>query len=391
MRAPALEPHDLFEGIGAHELNPRFDWIPEEHGDATDSTQFDPPDAGIVMDPVQTPALARAQGLLHPANMLASTIPYRLDGGDTSHYQYTQGGGSMSIGAGMWWWMHKAAQSTGYRDPTVNAAIIEMFRAGVEIPGTYLWGSSTTDPQKQAANWIGAVPAEYRVRLVWMGDMEEGGLTVELVVAIYEAVEDTTHKPCSHYTGLFVSGGAMFLDDRIRFSKYGPRPIIVAAYVSRERFDGLITTVGKGKSYSAHQYSSNGPVPNVVGRCDMNEVLDKQAFLVSLNGGHVTIPNPTPITGEDMPCIIECPSDSSCNPFILDAGYATGIDGTAAGAPALPVQPVEASTWHALVDNSNALKARDAALAAGLVVNVPPITVPAPTVQFPAGFTGNFT
>lgn len=387
MRAPQLETHDAFEGIGAHELNTRFDWIPEEHGDATDDTEFDPPDAGIVPNPVDTPALSRVQSfLLRPSNKLLSSVPYRLDGSDTSHYQFTQGGGKMAIGSGLWWWMHKAAQSIGYRDATVEAAIIEMFRAGVEIPGTYLWGSSTTDPQAQAANWIASVPPEYRSRLVWMGDMEEGGLTVDLVVAIYEAIEAVTKRPCSHYTGFYVSGGAMFLDPRIRMSKYGPRPIIVAAYVSRERFASIWAIQGRGLPFDAQQFSSNGPVPDVVGRCDMDEVVNKQPFIVSLYGQSVpNKPSAPASTGDSNMSFIIHNTDNDWYATI-DSGYAVGVDGGSLSANALPVLPVSAAKWGEYIAISDNKKKADAALANGITVNVP-----APVVQFPAGFNGTFT
>lgn len=368
MRAPQLEKHEDFEGVGAHELNPRFDWIPEEHGDGT---AFDLPHTDIVMNPVNTPALARAQALLHPANQLSTTVPYRLDGSDTSHYQFTQGGGKMIIGPGIWWWMHKAAQSTGYRDSTWTQAFAEMKRMAVEVPGSYFWGSSTTDADKQAANWIDSV-VEAIAYIVMMGDMEENGLTEDAVVHIYESIEDWKWKhfgiqaPCSHYTGLFVSNGVMWQSERIRMSKFGPRPIILAAYVSREKLATLLAQYGHGLSFDAQQFSSNGPVPDVVGRCDMDEVLHKQPFLVSLNGLQTPDPpNTKPSTKKDTDMYI-IDADGR-NPATIDAGYATGISGddvAAFAADGIPCTRIDAATWDATVALSDGLKARDRALSA---------------------------
>lgn len=348
MRSSTLEPHDQFEGVGAHEFNPRWD-------DA-DGTGYD---SEITLQ--DTPALVAARQSLLAA---ADTSPGQLHGADTSHYQVTQGGGVMNIGSGLWWWVHKATQSTGYQDRTLPYALKQMVAAGVELPGTYHWGSPATDPVKQAANWLGHVGGDYMKRLFFMGDMEESGLTVAQVLAIYETVERVTKKPCSHYTGLYVSGGSLYTDDRIRDSKYGPRPIVVAAYITRTRLSSLVATQGKGKPWHAWQYSSNGPVPDVAGRCDMDEVRDKQAFTVSLHGAQEQHPDVTPppvpiITVEtDMPIIITAPGR---NPAQLDGAYAVGLSDETLKTTKLAIEERTTAEWDEIVAISDAKKMADRA------------------------------
>jgi len=82
-------------------------------------------------------------------------------------------------------------------------------------------------------------------------------------------------------------------------------------------------------------------------------------------------PQPDNNQGDDMACIInpvpteDEPDIGSRNPFLLDAGYATGVSGVSLGGP-LPVLPVSASVWDELIQTSNTKKAADQVLKAGL-------------------------
>jgi GH25 family lysozyme M1 (1,4-beta-N-acetylmuramidase) len=275
MRAIWLESHDHFEGVGAHELNRRYDHCDDVQAD------FEAFDRNMTPNPVDLPSLSRAQSLLSSA-----VTTGRLDGADTSHYQVTQGGMNLRAArqAGLTWWAHKVSQSVAYTDPTWPAVSASMLSQGFTHALGYHWLSSTTDPERQA-DWFLRVMGEAIYSVAAMGDCEEQLLFPEMCLAFYERIEAKSRKPCVHYTGAYVGGGRIFADERIRQSEYGPRPVILAAYVTRQRMLGLPHVREMG--IHGWQWSSNGPVPGVVGRCDMDEVLDPDAFTLACRG-HVT-------------------------------------------------------------------------------------------------------
>lgn len=285
MRAAFLESHTDFEGVGAHELNPRYDHVDGPPGET-------PADVGIV--PAET--FARIQSLLAPA----TGAPGRIDGSDTAHYQ-DDPPHSVDwdvLGARTFFHARKLTQSTGYFDRSAPNAFSQMRRVAFELALAYHWVSSTTDPEKQAAWFI--ANAEALNLFGWvrpMGDAEEQLLTVEEVVAFYEAVEDWQFKhhslqlPSAHYTGLYVGDRHIYQDDRIRMSKFGPRPIIVAAYTTRTRLNNLVAQVGGGKQYHAWQHSSNGTSGYGMDgqRWDEDEILDRPIF--AMPSTHPVLPD----------------------------------------------------------------------------------------------------
>lgn len=267
MRAYWLEDHDEFEGVGAHELNPRYAHVddPNEDWDELDD---------VAVSPVDTPALARSRSL-QVAPVVSA--PPRLDGADTSHYQVAVAPMDLHAAkaAGLSWWAHKVSQSTTYLDPTWHKVALDMQLAHFRNTLGYHWLSSVTDPERQAAWLLKCMADNARVMGV-MGDCEEQALTAERCLAFYEAVERVTKRPCAHYTGAYVASGTLFSDWRLRESLYGMRPVILAAYCSRTRMESLPNV--KRLGHQAWQYSSSGPVPGVSGRCDMDEVSDPLAF-----------------------------------------------------------------------------------------------------------------
>jgi hypothetical protein len=125
MRATWLEPHDQFEGVGAHELNRRYDWCDEgEH------------DEEIVAVPDTLPALFQARAML-----AASSRPIRFDGADISHHQYDAGPVHLTDLAGASWWLaFKLTQSTSYTDPTAARTRSAAQAAGFRHRGLYHQG-----------------------------------------------------------------------------------------------------------------------------------------------------------------------------------------------------------------------------------------------------------
>lgn len=217
---------------------------------------------------------------------------YRLDGHDGSHYQWTAGTNLDVLAANTWvlWW--KATQSTSYTDPSFFP--VWGRRNLFQLRLAYHWLSSTTDPQQQAAHYtqvIGGLGDGDGCML----DAEEGGITAQECLAWCEAVEAITRRPVSVYTGLYVAGGTIWKSDALRMSKYGPRAFHVAAYVAEDNLRARLAQIG-GQNYPWHawQWSSNGPVPGITGRADMNRVDDRGTYDLACNLGSTPVPTPTP-------------------------------------------------------------------------------------------------
>lgn len=303
MRAPWLEPHTEFEGVGAHELNPRYDPVDEQQaGYAIQDT--DP----LLM---HTPALIAARSLL-------ATGP-RLDGPDISHYQYDAGPVSLAAtkAAPTSWFGYKLTQSTGYLDPTADRSRTQAFALDYRCSCAYHWLSSTTDPEKQAA-WYLSKLGVLRESEAAMLDDEEAGVTVDKTLGWLEAVERVTKRPCAVYTGAYVAGGTIWQSTRIRESKYGPRPMILAAYTSEAKAKALPGVAAY--PWSSWQYSSSGPVPGITGRCDMNRVDDWAVYDRAAARTAAPAPAHDPVE-DDMPAIMTNAED-----YTLDGtSYGPGI------------------------------------------------------------------
>lgn len=300
-----LEPDPVFEGVGASVLNPRFDWIVEEHGPRPDPT----------------PVTARSHPALFAALVAAAgpaAVPF--EGHDGSHYQWDQGRAAGALppvdlvtlaqASRIVWW--KASQSISYVDPSF-ALIWLQARALFRYRVAYHWLSSVTDPEQQAAHLCKVLDAVGGPREgdAVMIDSEEAGVTAAMCVAFAEWVEHYYDRPIiTDYTGLYVDGGRIWNSDELREGNYGHRPMHVAAYVTEDRLDQLMTA-RQAKPYDAWQYWSGGPVPGVVGRGDMSSRVRFAAYdVICLKQAKPKPqpepkPEPTPepvplISGDDM-------------------------------------------------------------------------------------------
>lgn len=225
----------------------------------------------------------------------------RLDGPDVSHFQYDDKppiDWAATAAAGCWWGATKVTQSTAYLDPTAAQSRDGMRAAGFTHIGLYHWLSSTSDPKSQAA-WFLAnigllVPGEFV-----MLDVEEPGVTAGQVLAWCEAVEAVTRRPVVVYTGAYIAGGTIWQSTRVRTSTYGPRPMILAAYATEATARALPGV--KAYPWDGWQFSSDGPVPGVTGRCDMDRIDNRPAF--DLAAG-ITKAQPSQPSETDMPAIV---------------------------------------------------------------------------------------
>lgn len=279
MPAEWLEPDDEFEGVGAHRHNFRYDPVDEPD-------EAEP--AGATPRPQRTAV----------APQRSAVGVYRLDGHDGSHHQYDAGPVDLdALAAATWiiWW--KATQSISYTDPTFTKVWRQRQKFTHRFP--YHWLSSTTDPQQQAAHYLSVVGPNG----VGDGDMldaEEAGITVAGCLGWVEAIEAVRKRPVEIYTGLYVSGGSIWKSDALREGKYGLRAFHVAAYVTEENLNSRMNALGLIPKYPKHgwQWSSNGPVPGITGRADMNRIED-HAIYDTVCGRSAPTPIPTDPGGSD--------------------------------------------------------------------------------------------
>lgn len=262
---PWIESDDEFEGVGAHRLNPRFDDVDD------DESAWVAPQPGRRVQRLSSAAATVAVDL--------STYVRRLDGHDGSHWQVDAGPVDWNVLVdAVWWFAWKATQSTRYVDPTFAAARRQADRrAGFRHRLPYHWLSSTTDPEQQADHHLRTVgePGPWGSML----DAEENGITVDSCLGWLEYFEARRRRPAAVYSGLYVAGGTIWRSERIREGRFGPRPMILAAYVSRENLLARMRSLGVAHlPMHAWQYSSAGPVPGITGRADMNAVFDRAVF-----------------------------------------------------------------------------------------------------------------
>jgi GH25 family lysozyme M1 (1,4-beta-N-acetylmuramidase) len=281
VRAPWLESHAEFEGVGAHELNPRYDAVDE----VAAGFEVDVPHSFTV------PAFSAAR-----ANLVAVAKP-RLDGIDTSHHQWDAGlmnlavtekallnGGAFGTVIGI-----KATQSTGYVDPTFARTRDAAHAAGFDSVLPYHWLSSTSDPVKQAHYFLETV-GDWRDFEGAMLDDEEAGVTEEMTLEWWNVVDRELDGWGANYTGAYVAGGGIYQSTRIHTER---RARWLAAYTSEAKMRALPGVARFAPDM--WQFSSNGPVPGVTGRCDENRV-DNFALLHSICPARTAAPPPVPPT-----------------------------------------------------------------------------------------------
>lgn len=230
------------------------------------------------------------------ATLTRSLLVRQLHGHDGSHHQFDAGPVDLlALRRACWWLAWKATQKLKYVDPTFatirrSAQTFDQFFA-------YHWLTPgvDADPEEQAAHYLRTI-GELRDGEGVMLDAEERGITVSDCLRWLEAVESQTRRPASVYTGLYVASGALWRSSAIRESRYGLRPMHLAAYVSENDLWSRLTQLGvTGLPIHAWQYSSNGPVPGITGRADMNVILDPEVMHRACWPARKPQPQPDPV------------------------------------------------------------------------------------------------
>lgn len=251
------------------------------------------------------------------AMSLVDQYQRKFDFHDGSHYQPDAGpfdpvrlaGASRftpSVGPILSW---KSTQSVSYTDPTFEQ-YRDQFNALFDIVVWYHWISSVTDVSKQVDHALAKLgtrrPGE-RMSMdgeEWDRAQEDAhpGITEARYLQYLEGVEDETHEPTTVYSGIYVAYGTIWRSEAIRNSKYGIRPMHLAAYISRDSLIFRLQQLGIiDLPIHIWQYSSNGDyipgvpmtLPGVTGRGDMNHVCDWSVY-------RSPAPQPTPPVQTDV-------------------------------------------------------------------------------------------
>jgi GH25 family lysozyme M1 (1,4-beta-N-acetylmuramidase) len=236
--------------------------------------------------------------------VLLGQLLHRLDGIDGSHWQPDAGPLDLpKTREATQWIAWKATQGTAYVDPTFRNVRRQVADLKFRNRLFYHWLTPTASATTQANHYLktlGPLNPGDGVML----DAEESGITELTCLAWLNAVEAVTRRPASVYTGLYVAGGTLWKSPRIRQSQYGPRPMHLAAYLTPQKlWDRLKATGTTLYPIHAWQWSSNGPAPGVTGRCDLNQVIDRdiydRACGIPEKPAPEPAPEPAPVSEED--------------------------------------------------------------------------------------------
>lgn len=206
---------------------------------------------------------------------------HRDDGLDGSHYQPDAGPMDLAAVRGIPtnWLGWKTTQSTAGIDPSFPEVDTVAVTLGFRWFLPYGWLSSTTDPHAQADHYL-AHCGKIRAGKGAMIDAEEKGITVAKCLAWLERTEDEFKRPSSVYTGLYVAGGTIWRSPEIRMSKYGRRPMHLAAYITAQGLVVRLQSLGITElQIHAWQWTSNGilttgvQMPGITGRADINTIV----------------------------------------------------------------------------------------------------------------------
>jgi GH25 family lysozyme M1 (1,4-beta-N-acetylmuramidase) len=226
----------------------------------------------------------------------------RFDGADLSHYQDDAGPIDWdALASSSWWCATKATQGVSYVDPTFHEHRIQMSARQFKIRLFYHWLDPNSSPTAQAMHFLMVVGKLAPGEGVML-DAEQAGVTAAMVVEWCSMVEKATGRPVVVYTGAFVAGGSIWQSTDVRTSIFGtPRAMHLAAYTTEAR--ALALRGVAAYPWSGWQYSSNGPVAGVAGRCDMNRIdlLDHYLAACGLTSVPQPAPIPTPVQEDDMP------------------------------------------------------------------------------------------
>jgi GH25 family lysozyme M1 (1,4-beta-N-acetylmuramidase) len=241
--------------------------------------------------------------------------PIRFDGADISHHQVDgkQPIDWVALRASSWWFATKSTEGTRYIDPTFAKHRRKAAEHGFTHRIFYHWLRPDSSPTVQAIHFLSVVGALAPGEGIML-DVEQRGVTAAMVLEWCHVVEAVYGRPVVIYTGAYVAGGTIWQSTAVRNSPYGRRPMHIAAYTTETR---MLSLPGlKAYPQSAWQYSSDGPVAGIDGRCDMNRIDVREHYDLACG---VTA-DPVPPIPVPTPGVI--PMDVVTNANDWDAGAA---------------------------------------------------------------------
>lgn len=225
----------------------------------------------------------------------------RLDAVDVARYQKDVDWKTM-FDSGVQMAIYKATQGSTYVDPYFAVNRGNSRAAGFRFRLAYHFLSSDVDIKKQAEHFARTVgffnPGEGIMLDAERDNLTNKEVTEEQCLEWISLIEEKFHRPVAVYSGYYVNAGRIWKSKKI-FN--GKRPRCLAAYIAEASMKKIV-----GEYFpDMWQYSSNGPVPGVVGRCDMNHVYDWTKFHAVC--GLATLPpvqKPPIKKDKDMPIIL---------------------------------------------------------------------------------------
>lgn len=206
----------------------------------------------------------------------------RFDGADISHYQNEAGPidwpllRAASLGS---YFACKCTQRNNYLDPFFNSNRLNAHTIGFNYILFYHWQSPAGQASiKDQAGFFLSKVGPIQLNEGWMIDAEENGITESDTYELKTRIEDKLQRPGVIYTGYSVAGGSIWNSSRL-YQDGTARHL--AAYTSEAKVKALPGV--DPPPWDLWQFSSNGPVPGIVGRCDMNR-LDNPVALDKICG-----------------------------------------------------------------------------------------------------------
>jgi hypothetical protein len=248
-----------------------------------------------------------------------------FQGADISRYQNEKGPIDWALlkqaSAGNWF-ACKATQRARYKDPYLDYNRESAHTIGFRYIMMYHWQSPTSEAsiQDQAYHYLRTV-GTLQLNEGVMLDSEQIGITEAETYELKDRILQKTQRPLAVYCGAYVAGGSIWRSNRI-FDGVTARHL--AAYTSEGKMKSLPGV--DPPMPDAWQYSSNGPVPGIVGRCDMNYFYNLSQF--DLICGLVKKPMPQPVEDEmNKPYLVKAIVNSDGTVWELANGFKYPITG----------------------------------------------------------------
>lgn len=214
----------------------------------------------------------------------------RIDTIDISHYQGAVDWAKVKAATGGHLAIWKMSQGRSFIDRYQQANRVATREAGFTHRLMYHWVTPTHTANEQVAHLLGTA-GQLATGEGIMLDVEQGGVTLELAIAVARQTEMATGRPVAIYTGRYVDGGRIWRSTDL-FD--GRRPRIFAAYIPEARAAAIAAPF----KWDLWQFTSKATVDGVNTLVDANR-LDNPPIFDSVCGLNPATTFPATIRTED--------------------------------------------------------------------------------------------